>query len=139
MRPTRSDPSGRAGTSVPGLPPAARAHVLRLLFWGALAVQVYLLYLYPAGDDGGLPLPHLDKLVHAVMFMVPAALGVLLRFPPWLVGVALAAHAVASELVQYFWLPARGGDPWDVVADWIGVILGLAAGRLLVRAAPTAK
>lgn len=106
--------------------------VLQVGFVLALALQVYLLYLYVPASSDAASIPHADKVVHVVMFAVPAAIGVLARLRPWLVGLVLAVHAPVSELVQHLWIPTRGGDPWDVVADWVGVALGLAIGRLLV-------
>lgn len=109
------------------------SRVLRVAFWCALAVQLFALYLYRPGDGPPLAVPHVDKLVHIVIFMVPAALGILARLPALLVVVTLAVHAPASELVQHIWLPEREGDAWDVLADWAGVVLGLAAGKLLLK------
>lgn len=108
-------------------------HGLRVAFCGALAVQLFALYLYQPGDGGPHLIPHLDKLVHAVIFLAPAALGVVARLPVWLVGVALAIHAPVSELAQHLWLPKRGGDVWDIVADWTGLTVGLVAGKLLLQ------
>lgn len=107
-------------------------HLLRVAFWGALAVQLFALYLYQPGDGAPDPIRHLDKLVHVAIFALPAACGVLARLPVWLVGGALAIHAPVSELAQHLWLPRRGADVWDVVADWTGLVLGLMAGRLLL-------
>lgn len=111
---------------------------LRLSLLGALVIQLYVLYLYVPGNAPSLAVPHLDKVVHAAVFALPAALAVLARCRPALVGLALVVHAPVSELVQHLVLPARSGDPWDLVADLFGVVLGLAAGQLslAVGAAP---
>jgi len=106
--------------------------LLRVGFVLALVLQVYLLYLEVPTPSDAASIPHADKVVHAVIFAVPAALGVLAGLRPWLVGLVLAMHAPVSEVVQHLWIPARTGDPGDVVADWVGVALGLAIGRLLV-------
>ena len=37
-------------------------------------------------------------------------------------------QAVGSEVLQGALLPNRSGDPWDVVADLVGVAAGLAVG-----------
>lgn len=98
---------------------------LRLGFALALAVQVYVLYLYVPGAPDTLTIPHADKVVHAAIFAVPAMVGVLSGLRPWLVALFLIAHAPVSELVQHLWIAGRSGEPWDVVADWLGVALGL--------------
>jgi hypothetical protein len=40
-----------------------------------------------------------------------------------------AAHAVVSELIQHTFYTHRSGDPFDVLADLVGIALGLAAFR----------
>nr|WP_269327430.1 VanZ family protein [Kineosporia mesophila] len=64
-----------------------------------------------------------DKVVHATIFggLLWAAARANLRLRP--VALALAGHAVASELLQHFVLPNRSGDPADVVADLVGVVI----------------
>ncbi|KAB7743361.1 VanZ family protein [Nostocoides sp. F2B08] len=97
----------------------------------------------PSGS-AALPVPHADKVVHALVFALPAVLGVLAGLRPWLVGVILAVHAPVSEVVQHLWIPGRTGDPWDVVADVVGVFIGLAIGAVMlsrhsvIRRAPAA-
>ena len=49
----------------------------------------------------------------------------------WWPVVALAAHAVVSELIQGAWLPNRAGDPFDLLADGVGIGLGVWAARLV--------
>jgi uncharacterized membrane protein YgdD (TMEM256/DUF423 family) len=46
---------------------------------------------------------------------------------------AFAAHAVASEMIQHLWYRYRTGDPLDVVADWVGIAVGLLLLRLIVQ------
>lgn len=101
----------------------------------ALAVIVQLLALYwpnpPQGGGGR----GLDKVVHASVFLAPALLGLLAGIRPVALAPLLIAHAVMSELVQHFLLPGRAGDPWDAVADIVGIAIGLSVGSwLLLRA-----
>ena len=50
------------------------------------------------------------------------------RVPPaWLVRGCSPCHAVVSELVQHWLLADRSGDPRDVVADLVGVALGVSS------------
>ena len=117
--------------SAPGSLALARAG-----FALAVAAQVWVLYLYVPGGSDPVSFPQADKVVHTVVFAVPALLGVLARLRPWLVGLVLVVHAPVSELVQHLWVPGRAGDPWDVVADLVGVLVGLAIGSALVRRRP---
>lgn len=96
--------------------------------WSAaavLTVLVQLAVLYvpraPQVDVGGLPV---DKLVHALVFAVPVVALVLAGLPHGWVVTVMAGHAVLSELVQAVLLLDRSGDPWDVVADLVGVTIG---------------
>lgn len=112
------------------------------VFVGLVLLQVWALYLYVPGPSGAPVVPHADKVVHALIFAAPAAVGVMAGFRPWLVAVALVVHAPLSELVQHRFLLGRAGDPWDAVADVVGVAVGLAVGLLAVRKAarrPQAK
>ena len=94
----------------------------RALFAGALLVNLVVLF-WPSGVGGGGP-DHVDKLVHAASFAALAWTGMRAGLPAGLLLVALAAHAVTSEVVQATVLPDRSGDPWDVVADLVGVAVG---------------
>jgi hypothetical protein len=86
-----------------------------------LAVQLVLLY-WPrtVSPSGGLPW---DKIVHALVFGLVMWTGVRAGIParPWL-AVSLA-HGVLSEVLQGALLPNRSGDPWDAVADAVGLLL----------------
>lgn len=107
---------------------------MRLLGWTALVVALVLQLagIYSAtmpGPSGGPP--HLDKLGHLTAFAVPAALAWLLG-ARWLV-VALVLHAFVSEPLQGWVAPLRRPDVWDAVANLVGVALGVAVARALVR------
>lgn len=92
-----------------------------------LAVVAQLLSLYwPVVAIEG-PVSWSDKVVHLALFAIPTyAVGLALR-RIWPVAVVFALHAPVSELVQHFVLPHRSGDPWDAVADLVGVGLGVLA------------
>jgi hypothetical protein len=105
--------------------PAAGSRVAWTAFTGAVLVNLVVLY-WPRAVAGG-QLPYVDKVVHLVVFGAVALTGVWVGLPVrWLV-VVLVLHAVTSELVQHFWIPARSGDPADAVADILGVVVGVAA------------
>lgn len=94
----------------------------------ALVLQCVLLY-SPSGG-GAAPFPNFDKLVHATIFALPVLLALLAGLPRWPVVAVVALHAPVSELIQWALLPHRSGDPWDVVADLVGVSLGVLAAHL---------
>lgn len=100
--------------------------VRRLLLAVALVVQLAILY-WPRvpGPPGLLDVPGLDKLVHLATFASVAWTGVRAGCGArwWLP--LLAVHAGVSEVLQATVLPHRSGDPWDVVADVAGVLVGM--------------
>lgn len=98
-----------------------------------LAVQAVVLYDPNPGGPG--LFAGADKIVHAGLFALPvvvAARAVGRRW--WWVAVALAGHAPVSEMLQGLLLPLRSADPWDAVADLVGVGLGVLLARTVVRA-----
>ncbi|MFF7250386.1 hypothetical protein ACFZBU_41710 [Embleya sp. NPDC008237] len=106
----------------------------KLAYWAfAGAVLVNLVLLFNPGSPGDPTpfVPHRDKIVHFLSFAAIAWTGRRVGIGPLVLGAALAAHAVESELIQHFLLPHRSGDPWDVAADLLGTTGALAfAGRL---------
>jgi len=105
----------------------------RVLLAVAVAGQLLVLYWPRPVPAGGLP--YLDKAVHLAVFAAVATTGLRARVlpAPWLIGL-LALHAVVSEALQASVLPARSGDPWDVVADLVGVGVGSLVAAALARA-----
>ncbi|WP_205413010.1 VanZ family protein [Austwickia chelonae] len=84
-------------------------------------VAVQLVVLYTPSPGGGGALPGTDKVVHALVFALPVlAAGSAGRWWHW-VAWTMVVHAPISEIVQHLFLPTRSGDPWDVVADLMGV------------------
>jgi hypothetical protein len=99
----------------------------RVAFGLAVAVNLAVLYYPRHVAQGGIP--GIDKVVHIVVFAAVAWTGVRAGLPVrWLLAV-LVVHAVSSELVQHFLLTNRSGDPADSVADVLGAVLGVGAGR----------
>ena len=96
----------------------------------ALALQAVALYSPGSSGPPLITIPHIDKVVHGALFAVPAYLIRRLTVSWWPV-VALAAHAVVSELIQGAWLPLRAADPLDLLADGVGIGLGVWAARLV--------
>ena len=97
-----------------------------------VVLSLYVLFT-PSSPGDGL-FENSDKVVHLVLFALLAGTT------RWRFGgsvalvLAVVAYAVASELIQGALLSSRSGDPYDVVADLIGVAAGwLVAARLLRR------
>ncbi|TCO47156.1 VanZ family protein [Kribbella antiqua] len=107
----------------------------RIAFVAAVALQLYGAYApREAGPQVGIP--QVDKLAHLFLFGSVAFLGLKVRVPArWLLG-TLVANAIVSELVQYWLLPQRDGDPFDVLADLAGVALGAWLGFRVLRGTP---
>ncbi|GAA4408302.1 hypothetical protein GCM10023168_25440 [Fodinibacter luteus] len=99
----------------------------------ALAVLVQLVVLYAPSGPGGPLFPHADKVAHVLVFLAPTALALLAGLRSAVVVAVLAGHAVLSEVVQAAVLPTRAGDPADVLADLVGVALGVLVAHLLRR------
>ncbi|HEY0953378.1 MAG TPA: VanZ family protein [Roseateles sp.] len=103
----------------------------------ALAVAITWLALSPVppktADTGW------DKANHLLAFATLAFVGVWALWPRprlwgWLV-LALLAYGVSIEVAQSF-LPPREADWQDVVADGLGIALGLLAALPIARTAP---
>jgi hypothetical protein len=115
---------------VPGTASERRRPVVGwVLLLVVLAIQVRLLY---APDLAGPALfAGADKVVHAGLFGLPALIALLGRLRPRQVLLLLVIHAPVSEVVQGALLTRRTGDPWDAVADLVGVALALGLWALL--------
>ncbi len=99
----------------------------------AFLVQCWALYVPRAPSvESGLPL---DKVVHLGVFALVTWLGLRAGWR-WVVPL-MVVQAGASELVQWYFLPNRGGDWWDLTADLLGIALGWGLAR--VRTVTPAK
>jgi len=125
-----------AGAPAPGQAAARSRRVARAvrLVLLVVAVGVHLVVLYAPSTPTDLPFAYADKVVHVLVFLVPVVVALLAGGRPRLVVGVFAAHAVLSEVVQHALLPGRSGDPLDVVADLVGVGLGLFTWHLVVLA-----
>jgi hypothetical protein len=101
-------------------------HAWRLAFGVAVLASLVVLYAPRAAGDG---VPHLDKLVHLLLFATLAVTGLRAGARPLVLLLLLLAHAVSSELIQEHLLTERGGDPLDLLADLAGVAGGSAFER----------
>lgn len=103
-----------------------RAGLVLALVWG------WLTAVSPSSMQGDW-FPHADKVRHAGAFAV-FALWVLVADlrPRWLWAAALLAYGVGIEWAQSY-VPQRDASWGDVVADAMGIALGIAAGLMLER------
>lgn len=108
------------------------------LWQGLLALTVLaILYLATAGSPRELPSTGLDKINHLLAFAV-LAVQWRLAFPRMhRIGVILGllSYGVLIELIQLP-LPHRSAEGADIIADALGVALGLGVHALLVRWLP---
>ncbi|GGC66009.1 VanZ family protein [Hoyosella rhizosphaerae] len=91
----------------------------------ALTFVVVCIMLFSPASESSVAIPHIDKVVHAVMF---AALGFTSRLAR--IGIVastvwLGVFAVISEIAQGLMPFGRTADPWDVVADVVGALAGI--------------
>lgn len=105
----------------------------RRFFWWAVLTLVFLVHLwglYTPGSEGGSTLPPgSDKVAHFGIFLGMALPLLALGFRARLVLPVMAGYGVVSELLQYFLVPRRSGDP----LDWCADLVGLVAALVLVR------
>ncbi|MGW0230206.1 hypothetical protein ACWDWO_17975 [Actinopolymorpha singaporensis] len=95
-----------------------------------LACVLNLYGLYAPSEPGPvLSFSYADKLAHFATFASVAWTGGRAGVPVrWLAGI-LVLNAVGSEIVQGTLMAQREGDPFDVLADVVGITLGLALAR----------
>jgi hypothetical protein len=100
----------------------------RLLFGLAVLAQLVVLYA-PGTAAESLALPYADKSVHVAVFAAVVVAGRRVGLPLWPLVAVSVVQAVMSEVVQDALVPARSGDPVDIVADLAGITLGVLASR----------
>lgn len=85
----------------------------------------------PGDPDPGPEIPHLDKLVHLLLFGGLCFCWLMLRINEnasrYVITVLLALilFTVGSEIIQFYWIPLRSGDWLDGLADFAGILMGL--------------
>ena len=131
------------------LPHHTEASALRTWHLTAVAAGVAVLFqlwgLYRVSGPPQTPwVPFADKVQHAIGFALPVLLILVTlalrgrfswRWPgprtSVLVVAIFAAHGVVSEIIQHLWYRYRTGDLLDVLADWVGIALGVLLFRLV--------
>ncbi len=106
-------------------------------FWLALMVSLYGFL----KDVSGIPsawMPN-DKVMHVLVFAVLTLLFILAyRLKIWAVFAWLASYGALVEVLQHS-LTNRMGDPWDFLADCIGITLVLCFSHRIQQHADNAQ
>jgi len=103
------------------MPLPASPRLCAAAFGAALAAGV-VVALWPAGGAPA-PLPHLDKLGHALGFALLWLLGRAAGVPRWPLALGLLAYGGAIEGLQAL-TPTREASALDALADALGLVLG---------------
>jgi len=98
----------------------------------ALLLGISLAMLLTPGEDVPQGGPD-DKVTHVLIFVLLAVAGRWAQVPAVRLGVGLAAYAGVTEVLQAVLPIDRDGEVLDVVADVVGVLLGLLLSWLAVR------
>lgn len=98
-----------------------------------LAEVIYALLLIPPdlASKPQLSIPGADKVAHFVLFAVLTFLlvkalkerNIQVKIP--VIFTILFAFGVATEVIQGYFIEHRSGDPWDLLADMLGVVVVL--------------
>jgi hypothetical protein len=93
----------------------------------AVAVLVSLAVLFAPGGAVPFAPPGVDKVVHVALFLALALTGRWAGARAVVLGPLLVAYGAVSEVVQAVTPLERSGSVADLLADAVGVALGLAA------------
>lgn len=98
--------------------------VMPYLFMTLLAITTLLLLIELAPREDGIP--HVDKAIHALIFLLLSALGYL-SFPKHftLTIVGLAFYGALAEALQHLLTVTRHASLLDWLADITGILLGV--------------
>lgn len=96
--------------------------------------------LWPFQDFPEVAVPMLDKWAHFVVFgtlyflwadaISKTKIEITMIFR---LAIALLLYGIIIELIQHYWYVSRTGDTLDVLANAIGIVLGLFAKKLKQR------
>jgi len=104
----------------------------RVAFAAFLALSLVVLF-SPGSDVPSVQVS--DKLVHFLLFNGLGLTGCLAGLWPARLLVGLVLYAGVSEILQTVLPIDRDGDIGDALADWLGVLAGLAVGLGVLRLA----
>jgi VanZ family protein len=110
------------------VPPTTQAPTRWWVAFAVAAVVNVVAVYAPTDAGGGALFPFADKAAHLLLFAAVAFTGRRAGVAAGPLLAVLVAHALSSELVQGSLLARRSGDPWDVLADVVGAVIGSALG-----------
>jgi len=107
----------------------------KLKLWGALVAQISatVAMLWPSPDLPDIDVPMADKWAHFIVFGVLYFLWAFalsksaIKQLTWRLAFVLLFYGIIIEVIQQYWYVSRTGDLMDVVANSIGILLGLIA------------
>lgn len=114
-------------------------------FWLAVTAQVLatVAMLWPSQDFPDVTVPMVDKWAHFVVFgalyflwadaLSKNEIEIRMIFR---LALSLLLYGIIIELIQHYWYASRTGDALDVIANVIGILLGLFAKKLKQRIYP---
>ncbi len=97
-------------------------HNSQLFFWTTLIISVVTLFTPATGQAG---LPYVDKAVHFVLFFVLLVAAVF-NFGFHKIETiifSLIVYVVGAEFIQYFFVPGRSAEAFDILAGILGILL----------------
>ncbi|WP_232237360.1 MULTISPECIES: VanZ family protein [Actinoalloteichus] len=94
----------------------------QLLFPLAVLISLVVFFM-PAGGVPSAP-PGTDKVVHGAVFAMLAVTGLLAAVSRLPLSLGLVGYACLTEVLQAVLPLGRSGDPWDVLADLVGLGIG---------------
>ena len=113
-----------------------RPQLARTVF--ALLLGVSLAMFLTPGDDVPQGGPN-DKVVHGLVFVTLALAGRWAQVPWVALGLGLAAYAAVTEILQATLPINRDGNLPDLVADSVGIAVGLLLGFIAMRLGARAR
>ena len=113
-----------------------RSQLARSVF--ALLLGISLAMFLTPGDDVPQDGPN-DKVVHALIFVALAVAGRWARIPWVALGIGLAAYAAVTEILQATLPINRDGNLPDLLADVVGIAIGLLLGLIALRLGARAR
>lgn len=107
----------------------------KLKLVGAIAAHISatVAMLWPSPDLPDIDVPMADKWAHFLVFGVLYFLWALalsksaINQLTWRLALVLLFYGIIIEVIQQYWYVSRTGDLMDVVANSIGILLGLIA------------
>lgn len=118
-------------------------------YWPSMAVVAFILYAtlaaHPVPDNSLPVIPHIDKLIHAIMMggltgaiafdyqRARRGASVLTRRVMLAIALGVLIFSAADEIMQSALTAERSGDPLDLLADAVGILIALPSAPPAIR------